>query len=475
MATKTAVIFVHGFGSGIESWKILVDRLSADPVVPSTYSFDRLPYPTKWFNWNPLQRIPRLKELGDYLDGFLKLGYSDAENLILVGHSQGGLVIQSYLQQKLAAHRGMDLGNIRSVILLATPNLGSELFSTARRIASVFTANPQERTLRVLNPEISDMSRVIDRDILNATCISSDSCPIPFRAFYGLTDDVVPEASAKGSFTETGALPGGHLTINKPNPSADKPDSFDKHDMRYTAVRDAILNPVGHPAIFEVDLIDVLLEVFPHPAHEPYIARYGSESREVSTDNRAHRLMKVSFSQQNRCTQLYEMEYKTKNQGFVLCNGLSKPNQANQSQLSTYDDTGTQLTYLFSPERGETVWMDLDIYKGFDAGSRDWHDHQPAATGSNLHCKLYRLKLNLKPWLDAGFEISQEPTLLVHRHDIRDKEIPGQHATGEPHDSLPQTTPGVWVWEVPEIRIAVFALTWDIAARSVDHQVSKSA
>jgi pimeloyl-ACP methyl ester carboxylesterase len=463
--SKTAVIFVHGFGSGPETWKPFIRRLSKDPLVsPTDYSFDFLPYATEWVNWNPLQRIPRLEELGNELDGFLKVNYSDAENLILIGHSQGGLVIQSYLQQKIAAHQGKDLSTIRLVILLATPNRGSDLFSAARRLASVFTANPQERALRVLDPDMADMGRVIERDILSATCVSNDSCPIPFRAFWALQDNVVSEASAKGSFTEASPLPGDHLTINKPNPSAAKPDPCDPRDLRYTTVRDAILNPVGHPSTFEVDLIDVLLEVFPYPADKPYNAHHGSKDREVSTDNRAHRLMKVAFSRQNRCTQLYEMEYKTKNAGFVLCNGLSKPNQANKSQLSTYDDTGTQLTYLFAPDQGETVWMDLDIYKGFDAGNRDWHDHQPAGTGGNLHCKLYRLKLNLKPWLDAGFEISQGPTLLVHRHDIRDNEIPGQHALGEPHDPLPQTSPGVWVWEIREIRIAVLALSWDVKA-----------
>ena len=457
--SKTVVVFVHGFGSGPETWNPFTELLSADPLIPPTFSFECMRYETSWFNWNPLQRIPRLRELGDALGGFLKLRCADAENLFLVGHSQGGLVIQSYLEQKIVQHQGKDLATIRSVILFATPNRGSNLFSGLRQLVSMINPNPQERTLRVLNPEIADITRVIERDILEATCISKDSCPIPFRVFWGLEDNIVPEASARGSFTEATPLPGDHFKIIQP-------DKKDPHDLRYPALRDAILNPIGHPAIFEVDRIDVLLDVFPYPSDKPYVARHGLTTREVTTDNRAHRLMKVSFSKDNRCTQLYQMEYKTKNSGFVLCNGLSKPNEANDSLVSTYEMTGTQLTYLFTPDVGdtaETVWMDLDIYKGFDPGQRDWHDHLPTTPGSNLHCKLYRLTLNLKAWLDAGFAISQGPCLLVHRHGVKDDEIPGQHATGVPQTPMPQTDSGVWVWEVPEIRMGVLALSWDFA------------
>jgi pimeloyl-ACP methyl ester carboxylesterase len=460
--SKTAVVFVHGFGSNAATWDRLKTRLSSDPLL-ADYSFDCFPYPTKWFNWNPIQRIPSLRELGEALGGFLKLNYSTAENLILVGHSQGGLIIQSYLQQKTTSHQAGELANIRTAILLATPNRGSDIFSAPRRFASIFNPNPQERTLRVLNSEIAEMSKAIDRDILNASAFTDNSCPIPFRAFYGLSDRVVPEASAKGSFPETGALPGDHLTIHQVNKSARKPDDCDPRDLRYTTIRDAIVNPIGHPAIFEIDLIDVQLEVSPYPADKPFVAHHGTTTREFVTDNRANRVMSITFSPANRCARRYQIEYKTKSGGFVACNDLSKNNEASRSQLSTYDDTGTQLTYLFTPRPGETVSMDIDIYKGFDAGNRDWHNHIPDAADILVHCKLYRLTLNLKPWIDAGFQISPTPTLLVHKHDLMDIQIKTQQPAKQIHNPLPQTTPGIWTWEIPEIRIGALALTWDLA------------
>ena len=69
------------------------------------------------------------------------------------------------------AGHGKDLAKIRSVVLFATPNLGSDIFMGLRKVAFQLDPNPQERTLRVLNDEISKMRRAIEMNIINATSI----------------------------------------------------------------------------------------------------------------------------------------------------------------------------------------------------------------------------------------------------------------------------------------------------------------
>src|SRR5262249_60858711 len=90
---------------------------------------------------NPLKRIP---DFGDVARG-LNLALRQDEKLkgrsclLLVGHSQGGLIIQRMLVEAVQAGRAIeDLARIRGVVLLATPNAGSELFLSARRTVERF-------------------------------------------------------------------------------------------------------------------------------------------------------------------------------------------------------------------------------------------------------------------------------------------------------------------------------------------------
>lgn len=165
-------------------------------------------YPTKFIEWNPSKRVPGVHECGVALGEFLD-SQPECDQLFLVGHSMGGLVIQSFLAQKIRSQRGMDLAKIRSVVLFATPNHGATILSNLRGIFSAFRKNPQEEHLRALDKDAAEISDVITRSILNAKRVDNGCCPISFRVFWGLQDNVVPEASARGSFVEASPLPGG--------------------------------------------------------------------------------------------------------------------------------------------------------------------------------------------------------------------------------------------------------------------------
>ena len=254
-----------------------------DDPVSHGYRFTRFRYPTKFFEWNSSKRIPGIDECGKSLGDFLdKLPESD--QLFLVGHSMGGLVIQSLLAQTMREQRGMDLAKIRCVIRFATANLGSTILSGRRGIFSIFRENP--------------CGVFAEQKVPMRTAALSH-----FVVFWGLQDDVVPEVSARGSFVEASLLSGGHKQILRRGP--DDPD-----DTRYPALKDALHDPVGHPSIYEIDLFAVHLAVLPASPRTTFTLSDDAKPFTVQTDNVAVRNVQIVFSKQNRCSIPYDQAYR---------------------------------------------------------------------------------------------------------------------------------------------------------------------
>ncbi len=451
----TTVVFVHGFISSPKCWDLFVERLSSDPEVRGeSYSFVRYAYPTEFLEWNPAKRIPSIRECGNNLGTFLgTIGNSD--QLILVGHSMGGLVIQSFLAQKIQQHRGLDLAKIRSVVLFATPNRGSMILSNLRSIFSIIRSNPQEEDLKVLNGEIASIGEIIERSILGAKEIREDSCPIPFRVFWGGQDNVVPEASARGSFVEASCLQAGHSEIIQCDPK--KPN-----DERYFALKDAILNPIGHPSTYEIDLLEASIAVSPASPETTFVLSDLEKPLQIHTDNVALRLMRIVFSQQNRC-RIPNTETYRSTDGYVELLGLTEPNQALPETQSEYYSAGKKFSYMFTPDRGNSFTMKLRIYSGFGEGQRRWHYHMKP----NANYKLVRLTLNLKDYHDAGYEIFPEPSLYFHAQNVMDHKLCSDRVFESPQAYLPSSDPWLRTWELPSVNVGVLDLVWDLKPKAV--------
>ena len=444
----TTVVFVHGFISGPGCWDPFLSRLTADDDLKN-FGFTRFHYPTEFIEWNPSKRIPDIKECANSLAEFLD---TDCPNgpLILVGHSMGGLVIQSFLAQKIAGERGMDLARIRSVVLFATPNRGSTILTSLRSIFTRLRTNSQEQDLQVLNKDIAETSDVIVRSILDAQGTTNIKCPIPFRVFWGAQDAVVPEVSARGSFVEASCLPGGHSEIIRPDPA-------DPRDQRYLALKDSLLNPVGHPSIYDIDLFEVTISVSPTSRETTHILQDTKPPMEVHADNVALRLVRIVFSRQNRCRIPYDQTYRSEN-GFVESLGYTGQNQALPETMSEYYSTGKRWTYLFTPDQGETFQMKLRIYDGFGDDQRSWHNHMKA----NAHYKLFRFTLNLKDYRDAGYSLSPEPSFYYHSKNIEDHTLCSNRVFESPLPYVPSADPWMRTWEMANIHGGVVDIAWDL-------------
>ncbi|MGP3737492.1 alpha/beta fold hydrolase (plasmid) [Streptomyces sp. GDS52] len=208
------LIFVHGFKSSPAMWDDFANLLAADTGLADVTQM-RFQYATRLVEPGPLRRIPTFDTVADSLKEFVSTEAEGIPRLVLVAHSQGGLVVQRFLVRMLAEGRGRQLERIRRVVLFACPNNGSQLGLALRRWT--LRSNPQERQLRPLDEQITDTQRAVLRDIVNATKTTERTCPIPFSVYAGETDNVVTPASARSVFPDAGALPGDHFTIVRPD------------------------------------------------------------------------------------------------------------------------------------------------------------------------------------------------------------------------------------------------------------------
>jgi tetratricopeptide (TPR) repeat protein len=133
----------------------------------------------------------------------------------------------------LAEGRGRELERIRRVVLLATPNTGSQLLLGWRR--RLLRHNPQEKALRPFDEQLGDTRRTVMRDIVHATTVTERSCPIPFSVYAGESDGIVTPASARDAFPDAAALPGDHASIACPT---------SREHRTYTTVKRLLLDAV---------------------------------------------------------------------------------------------------------------------------------------------------------------------------------------------------------------------------------------
>ncbi len=227
------VVFVHGIRSSPTMWDPFADLIKQDQELAALVRepLPRFGYATGLWTWHPTRTLPSLDTAADSLKEYLVTEACEFDALVLVGHSQGGLIIERMLVQMLSEGRGRELARIRRVILLACPNTGSQLLLSARR--GLLRRNPQERVLRPFDEQLASTRRTLMRDIVYATSRGERTWPIPFSVYAGESDGVVSPASARDAFPDAAALPGNHTTIARP----------DTHEHRtYSTVRRLLLS-----------------------------------------------------------------------------------------------------------------------------------------------------------------------------------------------------------------------------------------
>jgi len=122
------IVFVHGFtGSGEKTWGLFPKLLREDSELKGVdvYVWD---YPTLL-----LKRNPSIEDIGQALRTALVEQFPAYKSIYLVGHSMGGLVLQSMVTEELKHGRANNLKRIKHLIFFGTPNRGTQVPELLKR------------------------------------------------------------------------------------------------------------------------------------------------------------------------------------------------------------------------------------------------------------------------------------------------------------------------------------------------------
>jgi pimeloyl-ACP methyl ester carboxylesterase len=213
---KVTLVTIHGFWSSSATWERLNSIWYADEQLRGL-QISAFEYPSPKRPQLPFSttRAPDYDDIAQTLATEYMVRLAEASNIAIVSHSQGGLILQRFLTFMLHEGRGRELARIRSVVMLACPNGGSEYLRSIRHVLG-FGRRAQADSLEVLNKQVADTQRTVLQRIVNATGVDDHQCRIPFHVYAGNSDKVVTAASAQGAFPGAAALAGNHFSILDP-------------------------------------------------------------------------------------------------------------------------------------------------------------------------------------------------------------------------------------------------------------------
>lgn len=460
---RRLLAFVHGFRSSQATWRPLRTLLEQDATITAEFDLDAFDYETALAATPVVGALPTLDQAGKSLAAWLKrtlydeAGEAAYVDVTLVGHSMGGLIIQSAVLSLLRPDAGGTrvLPRLRQVILFATPNFGSAALGGLRRALSLVMANPQERALREFSPEGVRIHEEIRDRVIFATQRARDEYPVPFYCFSGRTDGIVTPESAMGHFPAGEPLPGDHVGVHCP------PDA---HDPRYVQFVGALRCPHGHQNVWEVERFLFGVKVSPAAPGSHVVARYGGRERPVVYDNVATIVRKVTFSPNNRCRTPYVLKYGTQNNGWIVPR-ISEPHVTPPDKLGWYERNGTDAYYEVEPTGGSTSRLDLTVYKGFDEGHRDYHMH----LGRGTYFRHLVCEVDLADYRAAGWTVAA-PRLYLHLVDSGHDAMCSHRRLvhGDPPAHVDPR--GVWTWDLEFVTEGVVDIVFDVQPPQVGAQ-----
>lgn len=209
------VVFVHGLLSDGSVWNRFLDLIAADEDLASFVTVSVFEYSTPVVQLWPTRRIPEVDDIADRLGTYLETEVADAASIILVTHSQGGLIAQRFLVRTLHRHEGLKLSPIKGVVMYACPNSGSQFLLSLRRKAFLWR-NPQEKSLRPFDRVVVETRLAMDRLVLNAQENTKSECPIPVLSVAGIEDNIVRPVDTASNFRAQFA-DGDHFSVVRPS------------------------------------------------------------------------------------------------------------------------------------------------------------------------------------------------------------------------------------------------------------------
>jgi pimeloyl-ACP methyl ester carboxylesterase len=209
------VVFVHGLFPSADVWEPFVHLIEVDPDLSDFVTTHCFSYQSPVTRLRFGRRIPDLDDVADQLRTYLATDLQDAQSIVLVAHSQGGLVVQRMLARTLGSGAARELARIKRIVMFACPNTGSEFMLSVRKFMR-FWRNPQERQLRPITRAVIEAQRAVLQHVVQAADHTDTDCPIPIAAYGGASDGIVPPEDSTWVFPLSGIVAGDHFSIVRP-------------------------------------------------------------------------------------------------------------------------------------------------------------------------------------------------------------------------------------------------------------------
>lgn len=221
---ETIVIFVHGIGGDEETWGNFPKLINEDTQLDVCVDFMGYPTPPLGIQFSYLfqSKYQAIEDLAKSLKTVIDEKHKNAKEIILVGHSLGGLIIRKYLLEESAAKCAI---KVSKVILYAVPNRGATLAAIAKSISLYKNSH-----LWQLYP-LSDFINLLNGSWARSKIEES----VDITVVVAGNDKVVTVDSAEGYFQHLMPkhIPGvGHIDVVKPKTPT---------DLSFTILKNAIL------------------------------------------------------------------------------------------------------------------------------------------------------------------------------------------------------------------------------------------
>ena len=146
-ATSRLVVFVHGLCGDEQCWRLFPLRGRHGRPSYGRRLQDELSYTPLYVRYNTGRHISdNGRALARLLDDVVQSWPVGIEEIVLIGHSMGGLVVRSACHHgELDSHRWTDA--VRHVFCLGSPHLGADLEKGANAVSYAFSRLPETRAL----------------------------------------------------------------------------------------------------------------------------------------------------------------------------------------------------------------------------------------------------------------------------------------------------------------------------------------
>ncbi len=222
------IALLHGIGAKDpqDYWSAFLEVLSNDETLQEfglfVWKYPTHVNPSWWRNLNAFiktrrfsETAPRIKLLGEEWNSTYHAQFHGYQEVILICHSMGGLVIKSWVIDVLQNGQSHNLDTLRHISFYATPHNGAP-------ITTIADWNDQLKDMQLDSPFIGDVGKLWDSKVV--AWKDKDIGPenrlynryIPHLVIAGVSDPVVPPEFATIRGMQRTVVKGDHSQVIQP-------------------------------------------------------------------------------------------------------------------------------------------------------------------------------------------------------------------------------------------------------------------